>query len=402
MPTEHFYSDLPVLDDFPSVTDLSRYRELPDNWHVIVADIRNSTGAIQSGLYKAVNILGVSVISSILNAAKPVSIPYIFGGDGATLCVPDSMKLQAQQALLATKMLADKEYDLYLRVGMVPVRVIKQSGYKVLVARHRMSEYFIQAAFAGGGVEYAEKLIKDDVNGSPYHLEINTPDAMADFSGLECRWDNVPSPRGETIALIVKAIAPAIEEEAIIYSEIIRKVHEIYGNDDQCRPVHTGGLRMTFNNRKLSHEVKVRTFGKGKKARLLRWLQIRIQNVLGWIFMTFDLQVGGVPWGNYKTDLVQNTDFKKFDGVLREVLSGTAKQREHLTEYLEGLFRNGKCVYGIHASDSALITCLINNRNGDHFHFIDGADGGYAMAATEMKQRLKDFNHYKENKGGQY
>jgi len=391
MPTEHFYSELPVLDDFPSVTDLSSYKELPDNWHVVVADIRDSTGAIQSGLYKAVNILGVSVISSILNATKPVSIPYIFGGDGATVCIPDSLKPQAQQALIATKLLADKEYQLHLRVGMVPVSIIKQSGYKVLVARHRMSEYFIQAAFAGGGVEYAEKLIKDNNNSSPYRLEINEPGASADFSGLECRWDNVPSPRGETIALIVKALAPAIEEEAIIYSEIIRKVHEIYGNDDQCRPIHTGGLRMTYNGKKLSHETKVRTSGRGLRAYLMRWLQIRIQNVLGWIFMTFDMHVGGVPWGNYKSDLVKNTDFKKFDGMLREVLSGTADQRNQLTDYLETLFRNRKCVYGIHTSSSALITCLINNRDGDHYHFIDGADGGYAMAATAMKQRLKDL-----------
>jgi hypothetical protein len=391
MPSEHFFSELPVLDEFPSVTDLGCYSELPDNWHVVVADIQNSTGAIQSGMYKAVNILGVSVISSILNAAKPVSIPYIFGGDGATLCIPDSLKPQALQALITTRLLADKEYQLHLRVGMVPVSIIKQAGHKILVARHRMSRFFIQAAFAGGGVEYAEKLIKDNINGSQYRLEKNEPDAMADFSGLECRWDNVPSPRGETIALIIKAIAPAIEEEALIYSDIIKNVHEIYGDDDLCRPVSVDGLRMTYNGKKLCHETKVRTYGQGKKAYLLRWLQIRIQNVLGWIFMTFDMHVGGVPWGNYKSDLVNNTDFKKFDGVLREVLSGTAAQRDQLTAYLEDLFKNRKCVYGIHASDSALITCLINNRDGEHFHFIDGADGGYAMAATAMKQRLKDL-----------
>ena len=391
MQSEYFYSELPILDDFQAITDLSCYRELPESWYVIVADIQNSTGAIQSGLYKAVNILGVSVISSILNAAKPVSIPYIFGGDGAILCIPDSLMSQARQALIATKLLADKEYKLHLRVGMVPVSIIKQAGYKVLVARHRMSRYFIQAAFTGGGVEYAEKLIKDNKNGSPYRLEINEPDAMADFSGLECRWDNVPSPRGETIALIVKAIAPAIEEEALIYSDIIKNVHEIYGDDDLCRPVYAGGLSMTFNGKKLSHETKVRTSGRGRQAYIYHWLLIRIQNVLGWIFMTFRLNVGGVPWGNYKGDLVNNTDFKKFDGMLREVLSGTPGQREQLTNYLEDLFRNRKCVYGIHASGSALITCLINNRNGDHYHFIDGANGGYAMAATAMKHQLKSL-----------
>jgi hypothetical protein len=391
MQSERFYSELPVLDDFPAVTDLSNFRELPENWNVIVADLQNSTGAIQKGLYKAVNILGVSVITSVLNVTKPLAIPYIFGGDGATLCIPDHLIPQAREALIGTKTLADHEYHLHLRVGIVPVSIIKQAGFKVLVARHRMSGYFIQAAFSGGGVEYAENLIKDSNNGSPYRMEKELEGSVADLSGLECRWDNVPSKRGEIISLIVKAIAPSIEKEADIYHEIINKVLEIYGDDDQCRPVHAGGLKLTFNGKKLSHEIKVRTFDRGCQAYILYWLLIRLQNVLGWIFMTFRLNVGGVPWGNYKTDLIKNTDFKKFDGMLREVLSGTPEQREKLSGYLEDRFSKKECVYGIHTADSALITCLINNRSGDHYHFIDGADGGYAMAATAMKRRLKSL-----------
>ena len=391
MQSERFYSELPVLDDFPAVTNLSNYRELPDHWSVIVADIQNSTGAIQSGLYKAVNILGVSVITSILNVTKPLTIPYIFGGDGATLCIPDHLIPVATQALLATKSLAADEYQLHLRVGIVPVSIIKQAGYKVLVARHRMSRYFIQAAFSGGGVEYAENLIKDSNRGKPYRLDKEKDKPVADFSGLECRWDNVPSQRGETISLIVKAIATSVEKESAIFQEIIKKVHEIYGDDDQCRPVYVSGLRMTFNNKKLIHETKVRTFARGWRIYTIHWLLIRIQNVLGWIFMTFNLNIGNVPWGNYKSDLVKNTDFKKFDGMLREVLSGTPAQRKQLTVYLEELFKNKLCVYGIHTSGSALITCLINNRSGEHYHFIDGADGGYAMAATAMKHRLKSL-----------
>jgi len=391
MQTDHFYSGLTVLDDFPAVTDLTNYRELPENWHVVVADIQNSTGAIQSGLYKAVNILGVSVITSILNVTKPLAIPYIFGGDGATLCIPDHLIPQARQALIGTKILADFEYNLHLRVGIVPISIIKQAGLNVLVARHRMSGYFFQAAFSGGGIEYAENLIKDSNNGSLYRLGRAPEGSVADLSGLECRWDNVPSKRGEIISLIVKAIAPSIEKEAAIYCEIIKKVHDIYGNDDQCRPVYADGLRMTFNGKKLSHETKVRTFARGRQVYVMHWLLIRLQNVLGWLFMTCRLNVGGVPWGNYKNDLVKNTDFKKFDGMLREVLSGTPEQREKLKNYLEERFRKKECVFGIHSSDSALITCLINNRSGDHYHFIDGANGGYAMAATAMKHRLKSL-----------
>ena len=392
MAAEHFYSELPVLDDFSAITDLSNYTELPENWHIIIADIQNSTGAIQSGLYKAVNILGVSVITSILNIAKPLPIPYIFGGDGATLCIPDSLLSQARQALIATKILAHGEYNLRLRVGMVPVNVVHQAGRKVLITRHRVSKYYVQAAFAGGGIEFAESLIKNETAGVAYRLEEKGEAPVADFSGLECRWDNVPSKYGETISLIIKATASSMEKEAAIYNEIITKVRQIYGDDDICRPVYISGLKTTFEGRKLSHETNIRTFAQGKRAYIRYWLKIRIQNVLGWIFMTFRINVGGVPWGDYKSDLVSNTDFRKFDGVLRQVLSGTSEQRKELTAYLEDRFTKRECVYGIHSSSSALITCLISKRSGDHYHFVDGSDGGYAMAASAMKEKLKTLS----------
>ena len=79
----------------------------------------------------------------------------------------------------------------------------------------------------------------------------------------------------------------------------------------------------------------------------------------------------------------------KFDGLLREVISGTSEQRKVLENYLEKRFKENELVYGIHSSDSALVTCMINNRSGDHYHFIDGSDGGYAMAASKMKEQLK-------------
>jgi hypothetical protein len=59
-----------------------------------------------------------------------------------------------------------------------------------------------------------------------------------------------------------------------------------------------------------------------------------------------------------------------------------------LTEYLEKNYKTGKLVYGLHISDRALMTCLVFERNGRQVHFIDGADGGYAVAAKVMKQRI--------------
>ncbi len=87
--------------------------------------------------------------------------------------------------------------------------------------------------------------------------------------------------------------------------------------------------------------------------------------------------------------MVGNTNFKKFDGVLREVISGSKNDRAELETYLQQLYLNYECVYGIHATDSALITCIINNRSGDHLHFVDRSDGGYAAAAEKMKQQIR-------------
>jgi hypothetical protein len=59
-----------------------------------------------------------------------------------------------------------------------------------------------------------------------------------------------------------------------------------------------------------------------------------------------------------------------------------------LNRYLKNNYKKGKLVYGLHISDRALMTCLVFERNGRQVHFVDGADGGYAVAAKAMKRRI--------------
>ena len=47
--SDDFYQNLRGFDDFPSVTDLSLYSPLPDDWCIVVADIKGSTKAIGEG-----------------------------------------------------------------------------------------------------------------------------------------------------------------------------------------------------------------------------------------------------------------------------------------------------------------------------------------------------------------
>jgi hypothetical protein len=388
MNAESFYSDLPVREGFSGIADLSRFTEMPDDWHVVIADVQGSTVAIRRGEYKAVNIVGVSVLTSILNAAKPVSIPYIFGGDGASLCVPQRLVPQARAALIATRRMAGQQFGLGLRIGIVPVSTIRAAGHRLLVSRQRISEYYIQAAFAGDGLEYAEALIKDDADGTPYRINAVDAGMDADYTGLECRWANLPSRHGETISLIVKVSADSLDTAARIYTEIIDTIHRIYGDGAESCPMSADIMQTTLNPRMLKYEFLTRTFHCSDLRCAIYWLFMRMQILMGKLIMKYRLKLGGVDWGRYKTDAVRNADYRKFDGVLREVLSGMAAQRKELTAYLEERYRKGECVYGIHVSTAALITCLINNRSGSHFHFIDGADGGYAMAAAKMKAQV--------------
>ena len=48
----------------------------------------------------------------------------------------------------------------------------------------------------------------------------------------------------------------------------------------------------------------------------------------------------------------------------------------------------GICRYGLHRQDAALMTCIVlTPLSRDHMHFVDGAAGGYALAATRMKSK---------------
>jgi hypothetical protein len=98
-----------------------------------------------------------------------------------------------------------------------------------------------------------------------------------------------------------------------------------------------------------------------------------------------------VRWSRYISDLVENSDFRKFDGVLRMVMDGSEAQYLELEAYLESQYRQRLLVYGMHKSSEALLTCIVFSYNGNHMHFVDGSDGGYALAARGLKQQLKSL-----------
>lgn len=382
-----YFQSLAVLEDFKDILNTDAYKPLPDDWFVAITDVTNSTVAIDEGRYKEVNAVGAISVMAVLNLVGDFKIPFMFGGDGATILIPPHLKIQAEKSLLGIRNIAASEFNLDLRVGLVPMSHIREKGLEVGVARLRISDYFDQAVFTGKGIAYAESAVKSDQAEAPFVLTGDGVATDANVTGLECRWQNIPSTKGEIIALIVES------DDSAEYQLVIDKIRDLFGADDVWKPIDETLLKMTWNNRFLSIERRIRTVGTTIFTKIGYWFRMRIMKVTGDYLMRKKIRTQTTDWGDYKSDLSNNTDFKKFDGVIRLVMSGSVAQRELLEEWLSIRYSQGKLVYGLNSSPTAMITCLLFGYMKNHVHFVDGSAGGYTKAAAALKRRKRALSN---------
>jgi len=230
---ETFYENLTGFPEFNQFTQLTWYTPLPEDWLVVITDVQESTRAVQEGKYRDVNSLGASSIVALLNAVKPVKIPFVFGGDGATACIPPSKKEEVESALVATKQMAEIGFGLQLRIGLVSMKTILENNHRILVGKYQPSEHYQQAMFQGTGLSNAETLVKSPASSNPYLIAENIPHPVVSFKGFECRWNEIPSPHEETITLLVQARDSDAFAKDRIYAEVMKKIIEIYGREDK-------------------------------------------------------------------------------------------------------------------------------------------------------------------------
>jgi hypothetical protein len=388
--SESFYADLPIFREFLGVADEKNFHNVPDDWLVVVADIKGSTKAIEGGRYKDVNILGASSIIAVLNSVQNIEIPFVFGGDGASFVIPQSCRKSVEKALNGTRSLAQAGFDMELRIGIVPVKIIVEGGFRVRIAKMQVSPWGTLAMFSGGGLAYAEKLIKDMQTSATYEIPTGSNHSEDEnlFDGLECRWEPIRSQRGETVCLMVLAQGDNELKNAETYSSFIEEIRKIYGTQKDYSPISPSQMKVTLNAKLLASETKVRTFNKNFFTCLIYPVFLRLSCVLGKIIFKLGLRVGDLDGEDYLNTLTKNSDFQKFDDTLRMTIDSKPEQRQQLVEYLEAQKEAGTLFYGIQISDSALMTCMVFDRKDRHLHFVDGASGGYALAAKQMKSQL--------------
>ncbi|MET0357821.1 MAG: DUF3095 domain-containing protein [Pararhizobium sp.] len=380
MQSDQFFSALPVFTAFEGVADAENYRPLPIDWWIASADIVDSTGAIEAGRYKAVNMAGASVISAVLNAVGHFDLPFVFGGDGALVALPPSALVAATSALASVQLYAREELDLDLRSALVPVSDIRKAGLDVRVARFQVSPDVSYAMFAGGGGAWAETEMK----AGRYLVAPAPAGARPDLTGLSCRWNPIASRHGAIVSIIA---VPCPGKEAGPFATLVSDIVALAsGEEREGHPVPADGPTLGLSREGL--ETEVRTVG--KPARLRQRGRILLEAALTYGLGKLGLTLGRFDPKIYRQDVASNSDFRKFDDGLKMTIDIEAARFASIEARLERAASEGVCRYGLHRQDEALMTCIVPTAlSRDHMHFIDGANGGYAMAASHLKAPMQ-------------
>lgn len=388
-PQLDFYASLPAVRVFEDVADLGSYQPAPDSWKVVITDVKGSTRAIEQGRYKEVNALGAGSIVTALNVAGHVAIPYVFGGDGATMLIPPTLDDAVRGALSGLGALARRCFDLDLRVGIVPIDDVLERGARVLVARYQIADNVSLAMLTGGGAGVAEKLVKDEVAGATYRVEpTDDPDGEPSLDGFNCRWNPIANRNGHTVSVLVAALGDDANARHATYGRILEHFGQL-DSVDHLHPVARESLELSDTLSSLDVEAKLHT-GKASGPSF-QWHRAKVAATvsIGRRLMRTGKTFGGFDGAAYPDEVLRQTDFRKFDDALRMVLDVTDAQLASIRDFLAQERQRDTIAYGLHVSNNALMTCLVFDHHGRHVHFVDGADGGYAMASKQLKAQLR-------------
>ena len=380
--SESFYACMPSFSNFPEVTNDKHYVRVPLGWTVVITDVKGSTKAIEDGRYKDVNTIGVAGIAAVQNLLVDFDFPYVFGGDGATMLIPNRHVKAVSAELAALKNLSVKNFGLNLRVGMVDISEVTAEYMCVEVAKYELCSGKCIAVFRGGGLIVAEAKVKDE----PETYEIReTKSRTVNLTGLTCRWKDIPNKRGRVMSLLVMASRDKGKQP---YIDFFDKLDDIFADLQDTHPVHPD--LMTYQTVEECVDDEKRQF----VGKPLTWLSRRFKISFTVKMFTGMKPVMGKDPVPYKAAIKFHTDHQKFDDMLRMILDCTEEEALGLEQYLEHAHQRGNLCYGIHFSSTSRMTCFVNGmEDGNHIHFIDGGDGGYAIAAKQLKLQLLQSCH---------
>ena len=213
-----------------------------------------------------------------------------------------------------------------------------------------------------------------------FKVEAAPSGTQPDLTGLSCRFEEIPSVRGLILSVLV---VPALGADASAFRKVIEDIIALVERSpDAGRPVPPDGPPLKWPPAGVEFEARAARGGPLFKRRAF----VLAHTLFVYLIMRFGISVGGFVPRTYVQQLVENSDFRKYDDGLRMILDCTPELESALTQRLIAAASAGIARYGLHRQDAAMMTCFTPSAlRSDHVHFIDGARGGYASAATALK-----------------
>lgn len=379
--SSNFYAELPIhrLSAAELISNPSLFRRIPDDWSVILTDIKGSTANVRRGNQQQVNLVASGSVIAALNIAAEaqIEIPFFFGGDGATLLAPPSIQPLILDALREHQQNTVRNFGLELRVGSASVFDLYKAKQHIDIAKAVRCPAFSVPLILGNGLGFAEEQIKskeealDDA--LPREQELN-------LEGMECRWDTVypPGDSAEVVCLLV--VSNNEESMSQNFKNVLELIEGIYGDRQQRNPISQEKLALKLSVSRIATEMRCKTGEFDWHYLLENWFRTLIGP--GYFRFTEEGRA-------YVKSLPDLADTLVLDGRVNTVISGSAKQRIELLSKLESLEQRGEITFGFDVSKASVMSCYVRDRNDQHIHFVDGENGGYTKAAIVLKEKLR-------------
>lgn len=358
----------------------SLFKPVPADWHIVMADVKNSTIAVRNGLHHDVNLTATGSVIAVLNILRDLDsqlqVPYFFGGDGATFLVPDFVLPQVLKVLENFRHHVQKNLFLELKVGAIAAGEMYKENRLIKIARFKATPSLNVPIVLGTGLKAAEKKIKENFVQTPDKVEENY---ALNLEGMECRWDEIAPPKeAERIACLL-VDCPVEEKQAEVYHKVISQMNKIFGKYEERQPISRRKLKLDLRLPKIRREMYAR-LGKYDFVYLItNWFY----TLMGSFWFKFSSS-----GGDYLQEISQLSHTLMVDGTLNCIISGTTDKIDQLIDYLDELEAQQAMTYGIHITHASIMSCYVQNRSQEHVHFIDGTEGGFTKAAEMFKAKL--------------
>ncbi|WP_417580394.1 DUF3095 family protein [Nitrincola sp.] len=372
-----------IVDFEQQALDLSHYQQLPDDWYIAVADVVGSTQLARVGRDKDVNFIAgaaVAVLTPALTGNDELAAIQ-FGGDGVLAAVPGDKAEQIKTLLAALAYWSKEAFSIELRIGMVPVKALNQSGLRTYASLQMVSEQRAFGLFLGEGIQAADDWVKQDPQ---WHI-LPVQGVLPGLENLSCRWDPIPSRRGSILSIIIDPLVPG-DEGIQALNKLFRELNSIapgeltspLGTREQLTPPAIPGWRS------VSRELKTPNTGTGIK----RFLKAYAGSFILWLAWRIGGKLGPVDAKRYLSSLRYRSDFRKQAGGPRMVLDLTPDEVAATLKRLDAAEARGEIIYGTATSEASTLTCLVGDfQADDHIHFVDGQALGFWRASVVLKEK---------------